>query len=400
MRGTVTTHSHIGSNDPFARIIRESIIAGTVPGGVAAVHSPQIIRVQAFGMQDVAAQTPMRVDTLFRVGSMAKAVFAAAALVLIEDRHIDLHTDVSRWLPELADRSVLRTPRGEMDDVVPAVRAITLFDVLTFQLGLGMYLADRDTPHLRAMHQLGVAPATELLPFGPDEFMARLGTLPLAHQPGEAFMYHSGDDVLRVLIGRISGQPLDIFLQERVFAPLGMTDTALVVPETKRPRTSTCYYPRPEGQGDFPVWDTPDGRFSELPSFPNSLVSTLGDYLTFSQMIISGGSYGGRNLLSPEYCKLLTTDHLSQVQKSRSPAPEGFWQKRGWGMGATVYAQDVAGGPKAGSYSWFGGYGGHYLIDPKAGSAIVLMINRMVKSGNDTDLGYEFERDTYRDILC
>jgi CubicO group peptidase (beta-lactamase class C family) len=341
----------------------------------------------------------MEVDTIFRVGSMAKTVFTAGALVLLEDKKFGLDDAIAKWLPELGNRRVLRTPSSEVDDTVPARREITMFDVLSFQLGIGMYLGQQDTPLFRAMLALGVAPVTELVPFGPDEFASRLGSLPLAHHPGDTFMYHTSDDVLRILIRRISGQPLGEFLQERVFQPLSMVDSGTSVPTSKHHRVSTCYFARANAGDSLTVWDEPDNRFAKDPIFPNSLVSTAGDYINFSRMLLDGGMFQGRRFLSSESVALMMTDHLSDEQKQRSPGGP-FWQTRGWGMGGSVYTRSIPQGPNAGSYSWFGGYGGHFIFDPKRGSAIISMIPRMALSANDTALGYAFELNTYRDVLC
>jgi CubicO group peptidase (beta-lactamase class C family) len=342
----------------------------------------------------------MELDCIFRMGSMAKTIHAAAALVLLEEKRFRLDDDISNWAPELARRRVLRTPSSETDDTVPARREITMFDVLSFQLGIGMYLGAPRSHLLQAMLDLGVAPVAEPIPFGPDEFMSRLGSLPLAHHPGETFMYHTGDDVLRVLLSRIAGQPLGKVLQERVFQPLGMADTGLSVPEAKPHRLSTCYWPQAKPEAKLVAWDKPYGRFSADPIFPNSLISTAADYLRFTRMLLNQGMFQGRRFLSPESVTLMMTDHLSDDQKRRSPTPEGFWQTRGWGMGGTVYSRSIPHGPNAGSYSWFGGYGGHFIIDRTYGSAIILMIPRVVQGDKETALGYEFELHTYRNVLC
>jgi CubicO group peptidase (beta-lactamase class C family) len=358
-----------------------------------------MVRMEAYGFQDQTAAVPMELDTIFRMASMAKTVFTAAALLLLEDGKFGLDDAVSKWAPELADRRVLRTPDGAMDDTVPAHRPITMFDVLTFQLGIGMYLAPQNTPHFQAMRALGVAPALELVPFGPDEFLSRLGSLPLAHQPGETFMYHTGEDVLRSILPRIAGQSLGEFLHERVFEPLAMVDSGLSVPAAKRHRYSTCYMPQAKPGENLAVWDEPEGRFTQDPIFPNMIVSTAGDYLNFTRMLLNQGSFRGRRFLKPESVALMMTDHLSEAQKRLSPASAGLWQTRGWGMGGTVYCQSIAQGPNAGSYSWFGGCGPHFLVDPKRGSAILLMLARVNQGWKETALGYEFELNTYRDVL-
>jgi CubicO group peptidase (beta-lactamase class C family) len=249
------------------------------------------------------------------------------------------------------------------------------------------------------MYAAGVGPVHELVPFGPDEFMSRLGSLPLAHQPGETFMYHTADDVLRALIPRISGQPLGEFLQERVFEPLAMVDSGISVPEAKRHRLSTCYFPQANPGEILTVWDAADDRFTDDPIFPTSMVSTAGDFMNFANMLLGEGMFQGRRFLSSETVALMMTDHLSDEQKQRSPAPEGWWQTRGWGMGATVYTRSIPQGPNEGSYSWYGGYGGHFIVDPKRGSTVILMLPRIIQSSNETALGYEFELNTYRDVL-
>jgi CubicO group peptidase (beta-lactamase class C family) len=384
---------------PFAKTVRASVAAGELSGAVATVATRRLLRSEAFGVRDQASQEPMELDTIFRMASASKAVFTAAALRLLEDGRFHLDDPVSKWAPELSGRRVLRTPTSELDDTVQARREISMFDVLSFQLGIGIYLAPQSSPLLHAMLELGVAPVTEPVPFSPDEFLARLGTLPLAHHPGETFMYHSGEDVLRAVISRIADQPFGELLRERVFEPLSMVDSGLSVPQAKRHRFSTCYFPRTEPGRPLEVWDEVDGRFAADPIFPNSIVSTVGDYLNFARMLLDQGLFQGRRFLSAESVSLMTTDHLSEAQKRLSPAPEGFWQTRGWGMGATVYSRSLPQGPNAGSYSWFGGYGPHFLVDPKRGSAVLLMTPRVVRSQNDTALGYGFELDTYRDIL-
>lgn len=384
---------------PFAETVRAAVAAGEIAGAAAAVTTVRTVRMECFGYRNQAERRPVEIDTIFRLGSTAKCMFTAAALAIVEDRGIDLERDITEWLPELADRRVLRSPTAEIDDTVPADRQITIRDVLTFQLGIGIYMQPFDTPILRAMMAAGVAPSHIPVPFGSDEFMTRLGSLPLAHQPGETFMYHLGDDVLRVLLTRITRQPLQEILEERVFEPLSMFDTGISVPRSKLHRFSTGYLPQTTPGAPLEVADEADGHYAQDPVFPNHLMSTIDDFRKFTQMLLGEGTYGGRKVLKPESVALMMTDHLTAAQKKLSPAPEGWWEQRGWGMGATVYARSVPGGPNAGSYSWFGGDGPHYLVDKKRGSAIVLMMPRAVRSQSGTQLGYEFELETYRNCL-
>ena len=171
-------------------------------------------------------------DSLFRISSMTKPIVAVAALILVEECRLRLDDPVDELLPELADRRVLVDPRGPIDGpTVPARAPITVRDVLTFRLGLGMdFEAPWPQPLLEEMDRLGMgggAPEPQVPP-APDEWMRRLSTLPLLYQPGERWLYNTGADVLGVLIARAAGQPLDEFLRERVLDPLGMVDTAFV----------------------------------------------------------------------------------------------------------------------------------------------------------------------------
>jgi CubicO group peptidase (beta-lactamase class C family) len=176
-------------------------------------------------------------------------------------------------------------------------------------------------------------------------------------------MYHSGDDVLRVLVSRIADQPLGELLQERVFEPLAVVDSGLSVPESERDRFSTCYLPRTDSAESLTVRDEVDDRFTEDPIFPNSMMSTARDLMTFTRMLLDEGSFQGRRFLSPKSVALMMTDHLSDEQKLRSPAPERWWRTKGWGMGGTVFTRSPPQGPNAVSYSWYGGYGGHSIVD-------------------------------------
>ena len=385
--------------DEFAAAVRRSVAAGEIAGAAVSLTCRERIRMECYGVQNVVSREPVRLDTIFRIGSCAKALFATALLRLVEERGLSLDRSVEEWVPELADRRVLRTPASDIEDTVPVRRAITLYDVLTFQLGTGVYLHPQDTPLYRAMRASGVAPQREPVSIGPDEFAARLAALPLAHQPGETFMYHLGDDVVRLLIGRMTGQALDEAMRERVFEPLGMSDTGCFVPADKRSRFSTCYFSQSEAGAVLAPWDEPDGRFAEEPIFPNQLMSTTIDFAKFATMMLDDGRASGRAFLQPETVAMMTRNHLTREQMTVSPAPPGFWETRGWGMGGSVYRSSAQNGPRDGSYSWFGGYGPHFLIDRRRGAAIVMMIPRVVEKYSDTQLGYAFEAATYRDYL-
>src|SRR5258708_13616621 len=181
----------------------------------------------------------MRRDTFFRISSMTKPIIAVATRSRWEEWRVRRAERVDRWLPELADRQVLRRLDGPLDDTEPAKRPITVRDLLTFRMGFGQMMAPPDTyPILQEAieQQIGMGPPSPSSMPAPDEWMRRLGSLPLMHQPGEQWMYNTGSDVLGVLIARASGQPLETFLRERLFEPLEIRDTGFSVPEASLDR--------------------------------------------------------------------------------------------------------------------------------------------------------------------
>src|SRR4029077_5391110 len=210
---------------------------------------------------------------------------------------------VDRLLPELANRKVLRRLVGPLDETVPAKRAITVRDLLTFTWGFGVLYAPPDTyPILKTANelQIGVGPPQPLKTPPPDEWMRRLGMLPLMSQPGEMWIYNTGSDVLGVLIARASGKPLEVFLRERIFEPLGMKDTSFSVPPDKLKRFATAYWNSFQ-TGKLEVYDeAATGQWTQPPAFPSGsggLVSTADDYFAFSRMMLNKGKHNGVRML-------------------------------------------------------------------------------------------------------
>jgi CubicO group peptidase (beta-lactamase class C family) len=230
-----------------------------------------------------------------------------------------LDDPLDRWLPELADRKVLRAIDAPPEDTVPAKRAITLRDLLTFRPGYGMIPVFPDRyPIQKAIAEAGFAPGPVFPSFPPDELMRRYGSLPLVYQPGERWLYNSGTEILGVLIARAAGTTLGEFLRERIFVPLGMKDTAFSVPEAKRHRFATSYL-RDHATHELKVFDDPAaGKFASPPVFENGsagLVSTADDFNAFAQMMLNGGRVGRERILSRPSVELMTTDQITSEQK-------------------------------------------------------------------------------------
>jgi CubicO group peptidase (beta-lactamase class C family) len=205
---------------------------------------------------------------------------------------------------------------------------------------------------------------------------ARLGQLPLMHQPGERWMYNTGSDVLGVLIARASGQPLETFLRERLFEPLGMKDTVFSVPAASLDRLVTSYWTDPQS-GQLVVYDeAKGGQWSRPPAFPSGaggLVSTIDDYLAFGQMMLNQGKYDNERILSRLSVELMTTDQLTPEQKAVSDLVPGFFDSHGWGFGVSVVTRrdDIAAVP--GRYGWDGGLGTSWYSDPREEMVTILM---------------------------
>jgi CubicO group peptidase (beta-lactamase class C family) len=318
---------------------------------------------------------PVRRDSLFRIASMTKPIVAVGALLLVEDCRLGLDDPVDDLLPELADRRVLVDPRGPLDGAtVPADRPITVRDLLTFRLGLGMdFTAPWPQPLLEAMGALGLGdgPPAPQGPPAPDEWIDRLSTVPLLYQPGERWLYHVGAEVLGVLIARAAEQPLDAFLEERLFTPLGMVDTGFST--THVDRLGTCYATDP-ATGERTVYDPPDGQWARPPAFPSGgggLVSTVDDIAAFGSLLLSRGRLpDGRRLLSRPTVEAMTVDHIDVGSAEAAPTPDGSW---GWGLGVAVRVRRTGPDRGVGSYGWDGGLGSSWANDPAEGVVGVVL---------------------------
>ncbi len=378
---------------------------GAVPGLVTLVSRRGEVRVDAICVQALEDATPMRRETIFRIASLAKPITAVAAMILVEECRLRLDDPVDPFLPELSDRRVLRRLDGPLDDTVPAARPITLRDLLTLRMGFGSIMAPPGTyplqAEIRRLELGGDGPPSPGTTPAPDEWMRRLGTLPLVQHPGERWMYHTGLDVLGVLIARVSGQPLDTFLRERLFDPLGMADTGFSVAAADLDRFATSYGTDPQ-TGALAVHDPAvGGQWSRPPPFPSGaggLVSTVDDYLAFCQMLLDRGRGrdGRERILSRPSVELKTTDHLTQGQKVGSDPFLG--DHRGWGFGGAVDIRrdDLAAVP--GRYGWDGGLGTSAYTDPTEGLIGILMTQRLMESPNGPAVFSDFWTSAYQAI--
>ena len=354
---------------------------GVVPGVATLLSRRGEVQVDAIGTKAFGDSDPMRRDTIFRVASVTKPIVAAAAMILVEECTLRLDEPVDQWLPELADRRVLRAIDSPLDDTLPANRPITLRDLLTFRLGIGAVMVFPPRyPIQQAMAEAGVGSGPALPAHTPDELMKRFGSLPLVHQPGERWLYDSGSDILGVLISRATGTSLEEFLRERIFAPLGMNDTSFSVPESKLNRLASSYWTNPS-TGEFEIFDgVDDSRWASPPVFESGaggLVSTVDDLLAFGEMMLKRGKYRNERILSRRSVEVMTTDQITPEQKAVSGFFPGFWDSHGWGFGVSIVTlrDDLAATP--GRYGWDGGYGTSWYVDPKEELIGILMTQRV-----------------------
>ncbi|TME09795.1 MAG: beta-lactamase family protein [Chloroflexi bacterium] len=377
---------------------------GEVPGIVTLVSRRCEVHVDAIGMKAVGGLDPMRRDTIFRISSMTKPITAVATMILVEECKVRLDESVDRLLPELAGRKVLKRVDGPLQDTVPANRPITVRDLLTFRMGFGQMMAPPDAyPILKAASelQIGMGPPAPSATPAPDEWIRRLGTLPLMHQPGEKWMYNTGSDVLGVLIARASGQPLETFFRDRIFEPLGMKDTSFSVQDTKLDRLTTSYWTNFE-TGALELYDEAmGGQWSRPPAFPSGaggLVSTIDDYLAFGQMMLNQGKHGNERLLSRPSVETMTTDQLTPEQKAASGIVPGYFDGHGWGFGVSIVTRrdDVAAVP--GRFGWDGGMGTSWYSDPREDMVTILMTQRAWTSPSPPDVCLDFWTSAYQAI--
>jgi CubicO group peptidase (beta-lactamase class C family) len=356
-----------------------------MPGLVALVSHHDDVHVETLGNQAFDDPSPMKRDTIFRIASITKLITAAAAMILVEDCKIRLDDSIDRWLPELANRRVLKSIASEVEDTVPAQRAITLRDLLTYRMGFGSIMAMPGTyPIQKLIREYRIGGDGPTLPSqapGMDEWLQKLGSLPLLAQPGERWMYHTSGDVLGALIARVSGQSFGTFLRRRIFDPLGMKDTAFHVPPDKIDRL-TEFYRFNHQTNTLDVFDPAVNSAwqSEPPSESGGggLVSTVDDYFAFSRMMLNKGRHRREQILSRATVELMTSDQLTPEQRAGSEIFFGDFSSWGLGIAVDIQRREIFHFP--GRYGWTGGYGTTAYNDPQQGMIGILFTQRAMDS--------------------
>ncbi len=333
------------------RIVAERTLAGAI---TVVARQGRIAHLHCYGMQDVEKGIAMREDTLFRIYSMTKPIVCVATMMLYEEMKLSLQDPVRRFLPEFADLKVKVTEANGNTKLVPPKRDITIHDLLTHTGGLGYALA-----------QLYGNSGKDLAAFIKD-FCKE----PLLGHPGELWRYSASNDILGRIIEIISGQTLDVFFHERIFAPLGMHDTSFFVPPSKHARLAVLY--EHDANARIVRRQTEDRPYLEKPAFLSGgggLVSSTPDYLRFALMMLGGGALGKTRILSPKTVDFMRQDHLPPGH----PAIERFNISYGYGVSVIRSLAEKQNIGSVGEFGWGGAAGTNTWIDPQEDMVSMVM---------------------------
>lgn len=350
------------------------------------VRRGRVAHFESFGEMDIEAARPMRKDTIFRIASMTKMITTVAAIMLYEEGRFTLHDPVSKYVPEFRD---LKVAVDSNLTTVSAKREITIRDLMRHTSGITYASGSRVVDPL--YRKAGLRSWDKSL----AEFVKVLAKIPLAFHPGEDWEYSLSTDVLGYLIEVISGMPLDEFFKERIFDPLNMRDTGFVVVEDKLDRLASVYEFRDgklnllESAQDTPLRRRPPafsggGGWASLGS-DGGLVSTAEDYMRLLQMLLNGGTMGGKRLLSPKSVELMMTDHLNGI-------PTWLEEGVGFGLGFAVLMDPGAFGElgSEGMVWWAGSDNTYFWIDRR--EQMIGLVMTQIRPFGHLDLMSRFQQ--------
>lgn len=344
--------------DRFGPALEREFERGTILGAVALVaREGEVVHHAAYGHRDQAKRVAMTTDSIFMLASMTKPLTSVAAMMLMEEGRLQLRDPIAQYLPELRDLKVL-SPAGE---VVAATRQPTVQDLLRHSSGF--VYADAAPPSIRDLYRQHNIEGREA-PIAGDEMLRRLGTIPLAFQPGAQFFYSISTDVLGLLLERVAGERLDRLIESRLTGPLGMRDTTWFVEDARAARLAEAPDADPLKASMWASYRIrTDGREQSMLKGGAGMVGTSADYHRFCQMLLDGGRFEGRRYLAPATVRLMMSNHM--VGMGGTPAAStgpGY----GFGLGFAVRldtGMGVAPG-SPGDAMWAGAWGTSFTIDP------------------------------------
>jgi len=369
-----------------AHLKRRYIDQGRFPGTQTLVYRRgKVVHQAVQGFADVQRKAPVKDDTIFRIYSMTKPITSVAFMMLFEEGRVALDEPVAKYIPQWKDLGVFAGGTAPNFLTRPVSRPMLIVDLLRHTSGLTYGIQQRT--NVDAAYREKKIGGVEIVG-SLDTMIEELASIPLEFSPGEAWNYSVSTDVVGYLVGRISGQPFEQFLQERIFNPLGMKDTAFHVPKEKAHRFAACYSADVK-TSSFKLQDDPaTSPFLAPPTFVSGgggLCSTAADYLTFCRALINGGEVGGVRLLGPKTLRLMTSNHLPGglylPALSRSMFSESTYDGIGFGLGFGVNmdpARTLLPG-SAGEYYWGGAASTAFWIDP-AEELIAIFMTQVLPS--------------------
>ncbi len=361
--------------------IQRHMNANTMAGAVTAVvRRGRLAHLEAHGLMDIESKKPMSKDAVFRIWSMSKVVGGVAILMLMEEGKVRLNDPVSKFVPSFKGMKVSVLQDGP-SYTVPAIREITIQDLLTHVSGLGSGPASA-----AEIRKITRTPADTLAIYIP-----KLGATPLDFQPGSRWSYSAaaGFDTLAHVVEVASGQPVDQFLRQRIFEPLGMKDTFFSPPVASMSRVSSAYH---RADGKLVKVENPNRMVStSYFGLGGGLMSTAEDYVQFGAMLAEGGQWNGKRLLSPKTVELMGSAFVPDTLPGRAPGI-------GYGLSVQVVTNPIAAGYRVstGTFGWDGAYGTHFWADPKERIAGVMMIQT---DNPDRQLDRDFEAAVWQAIV-
>jgi CubicO group peptidase (beta-lactamase class C family) len=394
MKVTATGYDFAAAHAAMRRYVDGNLLSGV---SSAVLVGRELVDVNCVGWANKEAQTPLRVDHIFRIFSNTKLVTSCAALLLFEEGRFQLDDPIERFIPQLANRRVLRPGATSLDETEPAKGSITIRHLMSHRSGLSYGVFDPGTTMFKAYNERKVLnPATTLA-----QMIDVLADLPLVYHPGISWEYSVATDVMARLIEVISGQRFDKFIQSRIFGPLGMVDTAFVVPEKDRGRL-TAYYagadlvePMKPGLSRTDDSPYPDAYLRPVPRLNGGggLVSTLPDMVALIRSLLPGGS----SLLKPATMALMMTNQLPDGMWIRFPIV-GELRGRGFGLaGALISEPSPLDHRDAMGELFWGGYAGtQWWISPRANVAGLMMTQRQMAFLHP--FAFEFKRLAYEAV--
>lgn len=319
----------------------------------------KIVDFQTYGYRDVERQLPMERDTICRVYSMSKLITCVATLLLVEEGRMNLDDPVAKYLPELKDVKVWTGGTADAPQLEPLKRPITIKHLMTHTSGL-FYDFSGENPELIKLWKnanLWTGP-------GLTNFIAKLATLPLKHQPGDAWTYGVNQDVQGAVIERVTGKTFGAFLEERIFRPLGMKDTGFDVPPEKMNRLAKTYKHGPDGKfvEDQPIVETWPEAGRGIEAGGAGIFSTAGDFARLAQMLCNGGALEGKRILGRKTVEMMTANHLVTL-----PNKQAATRQKGFGLGVEVTTDlgQLSMPSSLGQFGWYGAATTYCQIDPK-----------------------------------